>query len=535
MIIKDMHLENFGSYTKLDYDFHSKGLSLVYGPTGAGKSTLLDGPMWVLFGITAKDGAADDVRAWISDESTTGELTLEINQSILHITRIRGTKNDLYWSENERWDVIRGKDATETQKMLNERLGLTAYLYTLGAYYNEFSPTGQFFTDKAADRRTMFDSLADLSFPTTLSANIVINKKELKTNLNGVEHQLSKEKGKLEYIKNSIIDTKLQASKWEDEHQILMKNIKWKETFFETERQKDLQILEHKFVTWDIAREDEVKKLRERHVVNAAAVELSKTCPQCKFIREVDYMDLIGLQDKCDDTIDNILAIKNPIARDIEVVKSKVNPYTEQVEILVAQENPFKGQVNKNTEDFSSIEANIIYHTGIVEAFKHKLSSLVQLQGLVDFLRGELIKSNIKNIESETNRYLETYFDAEFRVIFSVVEPDKLDIIIYKSGHECSYKQLSKGQRSLLKLCFSLSVMKATSNKVGVHFDFIGMDEALDGMDEEMKLKTFRLFSELSKHHSTVIVIDHDKGLQNLFDRKFEVSMNADISSIEEV
>jgi DNA repair exonuclease SbcCD ATPase subunit len=64
MRILSCQAQNFGSYKELNLDLADIGLSLVYGRTGSGKSTLPDVVAWTLFGTTAKDGAADDVRSW---------------------------------------------------------------------------------------------------------------------------------------------------------------------------------------------------------------------------------------------------------------------------------------------------------------------------------------------------------------------------------------------------------------------------------------------------------------------------------------
>ena len=64
MKLKTMVLDNFGSYSHLEHNFEDSGLTLVHGETGSGKSTLLDGPVWCLFGQTAKGGTADSIRSW---------------------------------------------------------------------------------------------------------------------------------------------------------------------------------------------------------------------------------------------------------------------------------------------------------------------------------------------------------------------------------------------------------------------------------------------------------------------------------------
>jgi DNA repair exonuclease SbcCD ATPase subunit len=68
--------DEFGSYKKVIIDLDNKGLCLVSGPTGAGKSTMFDLVPWTLFGVTAKNGAADDVINWQAESETTGRVTL---------------------------------------------------------------------------------------------------------------------------------------------------------------------------------------------------------------------------------------------------------------------------------------------------------------------------------------------------------------------------------------------------------------------------------------------------------------------------
>ena len=124
---------NFGSYSVLDFDFTKKGLALISGPTGSGKSTLADIIPWALFGVTAKGGLADEVCSWNSDMPTSVALYLED----LTIVRIRGGKtksNDLYFYESSHENDVhgnftRGKDLKDTQRLINQRLGITPETY----------------------------------------------------------------------------------------------------------------------------------------------------------------------------------------------------------------------------------------------------------------------------------------------------------------------------------------------------------------------------------------------------------------------
>ncbi len=148
-------------------------------------------------------------------------------------------------------------------------------------------------------------------------------------------------------------------------------------------------------------------------------------------------------------------------------------------------------------------------------------------------LRAELLKMAINAIQEETNNYLERYFDSELRIHFTL-DGDSLDVGVQKSGNSCSYKQLSKGQRQLLKLTFALSVMAASANQSGVKFENLFFDEALDGLDEKLKLKAFTLFEALEPSFTSIFLIDHAPAFQNMFTKKFAVGIEGDKSYIKE-
>src|ERR1700733_14163073 len=116
---------NFGSYDRFEIDFTETGLTLLYGPTGAGKSSIPDMVAWCLYGVTGKNGNADDVRSWNNpQEPTSGTLQLWRHGKVfMLVDRIRGDKNDLYYRRYESDQPSRGKDMPETQKRINELLG----------------------------------------------------------------------------------------------------------------------------------------------------------------------------------------------------------------------------------------------------------------------------------------------------------------------------------------------------------------------------------------------------------------------------
>lgn len=215
---KRCHVENFGSYAESDIDFSNLGLTLISGPTGSGKSTITDFISFACFGITSKNGAADDVRAWGCDQPTKVILEVDLPDGTIEITRTRGkaSQNDLFWTEAANPDKqVRGKDATETQKLLSKRLGVDADLYLLASAFTQFSDTDRFFTCKPAQRREVLERITDLSLAVTLGERASEERKVAKKELEALEASLAKETGRLEQIKAQIAQTEKLSATWE--------------------------------------------------------------------------------------------------------------------------------------------------------------------------------------------------------------------------------------------------------------------------------------------------------------------------------
>jgi DNA repair exonuclease SbcCD ATPase subunit len=526
---------NFGSYKQLSFDFRDQGLALVYGATGAGKSTLQDIPTWILFGMTAKDGNVDDVRSWTSsEEPTVGRLEIAIRESQINITRIRGssTQNDLFWIEDG--EIYCGKDITETQKLLNQRLAIDPYLYTIAAYYNEFSPTGAFFTAKASDRRQLLENLANLNLPVLLLDRIANVKKETKKEFTKILEKYNREEGRLEQLRRSKSSLKRDAESWSQAQIRALEELQVKHASFEDEKREKIKVAQFKLDKFESNRQATIRKYEKDFQRKVDNFKSEKVCPKCGDIRDKDSNELLEIKEDYNHLVTTQQNQENPHVKEIDILTQQKNPYKITLDSEEIKENPFRLQLIKIEEDIKESESSHNDLKTSIDLMNHKLSSLTQLALITDELRSHLIATTVKTIESQVNQYLESYFDSEIRVMFNIESGDKLEILLWKSGYECSYKQLSKGQRSLLKLCFSIAAMRAASNKIGMQFSTLMFDEALDGLDTTLKLKAFGLFSELSKEHQTILVIDHNEDLQSLFYKKFHVTIEEDTSSIEE-
>lgn len=530
---------NFASYSDLEFSFDNVGLSLIYGPTGSGKSTLQDIATWILYGLTAKGGNSDEVLSWCNHgKPTYGTISVETNSGIITVTRIRGksSENDLSWVENGNSTSKRGKDIIETQKLLEERLGVSKETYLSGAQYNEFSPSGSFFTAKAKDRRELFENLADLSLPVKLAERITDAKRETKKAIVEGTAVLNQVRGELKQLERNKENTDKDVEEWRRAKKAKIEDFDEASKNFEEMKSVKLKYLESMRNKVELDKKEELESLNTRlKKVESEIQEIkSVACPTCGRTDEDESAQMrILLRMRTLDKIANLQKTVNPFSAEIAEIKASINTFQEKIIEESQKPNPFMAQRLRLTKELDDARGkeNGVFH--LVTQNEHHFSSLAHLYDLSMLLRGELIKNVAKDIEIRTNKYLEDYFDAEIRVQFDM-EKDNLSVLIFKNGHNCVFTQLSKGQRCLLKLCFSVTVMKAVANKAGIHFGAIMFDEALDGLDTDLKLRAFGLLSELEKEHESVLVIDHSTDLQNLFEKQYRIYLVNDESVIHE-
>lgn len=501
MRIISCRLENFASYKELDFMFDGQGLTLIHGPTGAGKSTLCDAIPWILFGRTAKDGAADEVRSWNCDAPTRGTLVLEDEDGAFSVTRIRGKNaNDLYFDTGaDSYAHQRGKDIPDTQRMINRLLGVDANLYLLAAYYHEFSSAAQFFTATAKNRRLLCEQLVDLSLAKRVTEALKDERSDYQTAVQNCEREITRAKDQAQHLAN------LQEEAYE------------KSLTFEEDKEKALAGLAE-----EISRQSLIliesspvlleKRRRLQNKINALSAE---TCTECGNPLTSQEMGELRLE---------LLKVKQS-QLDNTHRENQIETLNKEFDKLEARTNDYDDWIRRRKDGILQLHKTIEEFSDKLVENQQKLSDIETLTDVISAYRSASIADTISMLEGETNKLLSEHFDAEIKVMFEVEAADKLDVLIFKDGNQCVFTQLSKGQRQLLKLCFAASVMRTVANRHGLSLNVAFFDECFDGLSEHLKVKAFGLLKTLELEYQNLFVVEHSTELKALFTQQYEVAL----------
>lgn len=563
---------NFGSYVGLDLDFSNKGLTCIKGPTGSGKSTIPDVSAWILFGTTTKGGAVDDVVSWGAHGPTEGVAVVEVDNETMTITRMRGSaaQNDLYWTLGDNRETKhRGKDLADTQKLLNAKLHMDEDLYITSSYYHEQSEAGAFFTSNSKRRKQFIDTLVDTSFAVVLHSLSGKEKTEISKKIEEKEKDQAQLVGREQQLTKSVLKSTTAFVEWNDSQHVRLAHLTAQSESFCMKKEVNITDAQNCLRKWEESREENLQRLgsdisrlealvtnipklqEELRDLRAAASNLpDSACTLCGGKIAVNEMAVVKdkiaecmhRKKEADEARSNLLALernfarlckeKNPYESRLTQALESENIYAARLKEENESDNPFYSTLAQYKEELAEVRTLLTTEAADIASLRTKHYDLSYIQHLCSVRRGDKVSGLVISLEHNVNKFLSTYFDSEFRVEFKSTE-DNIEVSVLRNGHLCNFKQLSKGQRQLLKLCFSASTMIAASEGVGHSPNVLFFDESLDGLDNDLKLKAFFLFEFLTSKYESVFVIDHSPELHQMFDSTMTVSLMDDVSQIE--
>jgi len=438
--------------------------------------------------------------------------------------------------------------------MINNLLGLNYETYLSGAYFHEFSATASFFISSAKERRAICEQIVDLTLPKKIQAELVIKKKDAKKVVDIELAQLTKAQDRIGHLTDNLEGLSNQESEYLNELSQKIKNYKkLRDNFEETQSKTLIDLSAQKDrVRAEIANlgnlradVDRIKSLRGTINTLSSAQAAEGICGECggpkDHTKNKELQNIIFSYNLQKLAVEHTLWQGSQLSLKIKSLEqaslteaARKNTYHGLLTELKTEKNPYEEQIENNTTGLAKVIAEETLRSDRLLIAKQVLADLELLSEVTDTLRSRTIINTINQVQDNTNKLLSTHFDAELTVNFEVVDADKLEVSIYKDSNICVYTQLSKGQRQLLKLCFGLSIMKAVSNNNSVKFNSIFLDESLDGLDDNLKVKSYTLLQTLALEYDSVFVVEHNESLKAMFPKRFIVTNTNGESTIEE-
>lgn len=168
-----------------------------------------------------------------------------------------------------------------------------------------------------------------------------------------------------------------------------------------------------------------------------------------------------------------------------------------------------------------------------LDRYSHCLKILSN-QGFLGFIFDELLQE----LESRVNSLISEIPNlSTFSVSIDSSQVNKngniknnISIKLQKLGREVQIKALSGGQTCALELCFDLAISEIIRNRSGIKFNWVALDEAMDGLDIETK----RCAMETIKKNinGLILIVDHSTEIKESFEKLINVEFDGKNSYI---
>lgn len=131
-------------------------------------------------------------------------------------------------------------------------------------------------------------------------------------------------------------------------------------------------------------------------------------------------------------------------------------------------------------------------------------------------------------LTERANRYLGTLADGDITVKIATERAlkgggsqDAITLTPTTEGHEDVPP--SGAQRAKISLAVALSLAELVASREGAQVDLLLLDEVLDGLDVEGRARVVDLLRELRERRNTILVVSHDEGVTEAFEKVITV------------
>lgn len=457
---------------------------------GCGKSAMFNAICWCLFGCLPKDTNTDDV---IKDGSKSCSVTVQLDNGD-EIIRTR-KPNDLYIYDDAKQETVRGKDARQTQQLIEAFIGFSYETFLQSCYFAQNSQV-KFLLANEENKVKILSDLADLSSFDVARKKAHELVKDLGMKIYVLEGAKEQAEKSIELLKGQIITMRSMRGKFETEHAQRLSELDTQQAEMYTE----IHYLSHnlpELTTEFFAKKEEVASALEtyrKHLVDTQ-VNLARVS-ELKLRKQNLEMEVKALKEEaaqfhphtgrgecpvCGTSVSNIDPTKLKViaAEYKEKIVQKVKEFSalnfDTPIDLQEQHDFYKATVQAMEEDLKEIETIEFSH----KAQKDKLKWLIIEQK--------------KLTERHQKEKVKDFGDLDSRIVLI-------------------NKAISEQQEQLIQVCDKIKEFKFKSDQYDVLKE--GFKEvkmyAFQGMLQELNLKANEYLSQLFEQQISIKFFNGD-------------------------
>lgn len=443
MIIKNIQLKNFQSYTEYQADFSN--LTLIQGKNGSGKTTLgLDAILFAIYGYTKKT-LADLPRKGTSKCLVTIEVNHKGDNYV--ITRTYPTSITVECNGEN----LKFATGAEAQRYLADLFGDVNYFKRFRMIDND---VGINFLEEGPQtlKKILFSVSDELFNKVKDNLNNIKRQRELYNKDKAVVHKHFPSEKRLEVLKKGI--NALNSEKTKADTEV-------------NSRQRELRLINSDLSSYNTS--------KKQMMISLEDLEINEECYAChkSLEEELSNKMIKDLENKIKD-LDTKIEEKEKLYKTANDTMERLQKEAQKFSPRITKLNNLKFKLETRIK-----QIDYKYTTKDVEIAKKALLE-------VDSLSTKCLIRSIKVLEPIINSVLEK---IQFRVNFDLNTKGKLSIDLFREEDKFNYKDLSAGQKLLLQIAFKLALL-LEKNEEGV----IIADEGFSSLDRDNLIHVLNIF-----------------------------------------
>lgn len=553
--LKKIELQGFRSFKdRAVIEFPDSGAVLISGKyknenisSGSGKSSLL---MGIAYGLGFNDLPATELKNW---NSKSLEVLLVLKKDDTNIEILRNPKLQVTINN----EVYSGISA---QEKLDSVLGVTADFLKILTYRPQREP-GSFLKAPDSEKKNLLREMLQLA--------------EIDEAYEKIKSEYDSKKNKLELLERELLFLTQNIDSWsvnEDEYEFA------KKSYIECQKEVD-SIKNNKSLIEDTQKLNLLRlQISETNqLISQVSIKKQQNSDILLKIKSIQNEIKIMEEEKCP-TCMQFWSTGASAADQRKASMSILNKQLEENFKIISKYDEFYNKLNSLTNQYDEISIRTSGESrrakdliDKLSALKNNLKTLTDQKNKFNHIKNDIsIKQNEKeSLEKDMSKYLhslkilsnqgflgyifdELLQELENRVntlicdipnlnTFSVsIESaqvakngnvkNNITIKIQKLGKEMSVKNLSGGQICALELCFDLAISEIIRNRSGIKFNWVALDEAMDGLDIETKRCAIDTIKK--NINGLIVIVDHSTEIKESFEKVINVEFDGKNSYI---